>query len=262
MGRSEPVGMRRAVLWKRGWVVINEAGSSGVMGGFAKEPVPLEAAAPCEHGGDAYQVERECSCGFSAHITRLGALRYRPRTGPLLLVELGGIATAGNGSYALGLTQRAVAVEFCALCPLCDTPKPAARLVLHPIGKGWSQVDSVCDEHASDTQMVDPSVLGVEMRVASLDLSRYQWRFEATSSAQAVPDRCSCDRAQRLTDPGGLRHYVRSLWEWGDTLSNGDVVMVCRRCGIRWLYQRTREPASAKKLPPPGNGLPSAPTPS
>ena len=115
MDSSELEGWKRCLLRSVG------DGELLIAGAFARQFGSLDVTLVCSCA------KAECWCGFSAHRTLPGAMRYRPLSFPIANVTIAGDLRFGGGrkkEYLIGYRQTVLGILWPQLCngPSCSAP--------------------------------------------------------------------------------------------------------------------------------------------
>ena len=222
--------------FKRCMITVDSAGAVLMAGAYARQFGPLNQQIACTCA------RFDCFCGFSAHVTMAGALRYQPLTGPIAVVALGGWLRPAGGPrapYWLATTQKVLRIGFPPLCkPECTSSAEGLR-----IGSTDAAITPACRCHSGTLP------LAALAKAAGVDvywLSDSYARWARTVPAVPTPTRCPCALVQEVSTDSGLAHYVRDLWSIGSRLPGSDraFAATCRACGQMWRYDRSSGIAS------------------
>jgi len=153
--------------WKRCLLRSDGAGELLVAGAFAKRFGPLDTTLACVCG------RSECWCGFSAHRTLPGAMRYRPLTYPIAHVVIAGDLRFGGGrkkEYLIGYRQTVLQILWPQLCAGDGCLSPAEGLTQ----KSEGTLLPACQEHgATHSLELESERSGTKMLWLSTDYTRW-----------------------------------------------------------------------------------------
>ena len=153
--------------WKRCLLRSDDAGGLLIAGAFARQFGPLDTTLVC------ICAKPECWCGFSAHRTLPGAMRYRPLTFPIAHVSIAGDLRFGGGrkkEYLIGYRQTVLEILWPRICeqPCCSSPAE---------GLARDSDDlflPACEAHAAaGTLKSESERCGTRMRWLSADYTRW-----------------------------------------------------------------------------------------
>lgn len=214
-----------------------------VAGAFSRAPVPLNADAVCvreHHTTNVPSAAEGCWCGFSAHDSRLAALRYTPLTAPIVTVEMSGTVLR-SGTYLVAQRQEVVSVAMPAWCFHCGVHTQLLGLTRWGNGDALWELAPACTATAADPL----SIARLPIPVTCLSPEYTRWAAAHIDPTAPAVRRCWCEQLTELTPQRGLRHYLEQLWAPGQKLEDGNMLMVCRVCATRWTYTRTQRPVRA-----------------
>lgn len=229
-----PVHMQTG--WKRALVRLPEVGPPHVAGVFAREFGGFDACQGCSCG------RAVCWCGFSAHATLAGAMRYRPLTAVIAQVQLGETIRVGGGRtwrYLVARHQVVEALLWPRLCNESTCQEAAVGLAVGP----ESELAPACALHGVSITLERAS----ERAGAPMGwLSDSYAHWARLRSVPPPRTRCPCARLTLVAVDQGLALYLSDLWEWGTQTRPGVWGMRCRLCGVSWEYMR--EAGQGRKL--------------
>lgn len=153
--------------WKRCLLRSDDAGELLIAGAFARQFGALDVTLEC------WCAKAECWCGFSAHRTIPGAMRYRPLSFPIAHVLIAGDLRFGGGrkkEYLIGYRQTVLGILWPRLCIGAGCLSPAEGLT----SDGEGTLRAACQIHGATRSLdLESERSGTRMLWLSSDYTRW-----------------------------------------------------------------------------------------
>lgn len=152
--------------WKRCIIRSSREGLE-IAGAFAKTFGPTGKTLICSCG------KSECWCGFSAHNSLIGSLRYRPLANPIAHVSISDHIRFGGGrkkEYIIGYRQDVLTLLWPRICHIKDCENTVTGLITQENDEMYP----ICEIHGTSTSLQNLSLnYGIQMKWLSTDYTRW-----------------------------------------------------------------------------------------
>jgi len=160
------VSNERLEGWKR-CIIRTSVEGLEIAGAFAKTFGSTDKTLVCTCA------KSDCWCGFSAHNTIIGSMRYRPFGNPIAHVSISNNIRFGGGrkkEYIIGHRQEVLTLLWPQICRYANCENNVTGLATY----GNDEIYSICKMHGASTSLQNFSLYyGIPMKWLSTDYTRW-----------------------------------------------------------------------------------------